>query len=66
MELAPDFDNPLHCWLTAFGRCRRLGRPMLEVVGMEPGLKAFFEADQGFAQCVERAGGVGSMGTRAV
>ncbi|MDR1295802.1 MAG: Rpn family recombination-promoting nuclease/putative transposase, partial [Deltaproteobacteria bacterium] len=58
--MAPDFKNPLHCWLTAIARARGQGKSLKEVVEMDPVLKEFREADPGFAQFVDRYGIVAS------
>jgi hypothetical protein len=58
--MAPDFKNPLHCWLTAITRARDQGKSLKEVVEMDPALKEFREADPGFAQFVDRYGIVAS------
>jgi hypothetical protein len=52
--MEPDLKNPLHCWLTAIARARGQGKSLEEVVGMDPALKEFREADPGFAQFVDR------------
>ncbi|MDR1050745.1 MAG: Rpn family recombination-promoting nuclease/putative transposase [Deltaproteobacteria bacterium] len=58
--MAPDFKNPLHCWLTAIARARDQGKSLKEVVEMDTALKEFREADPGFAQFVDRYGIVAS------
>ncbi|MDR1295986.1 MAG: Rpn family recombination-promoting nuclease/putative transposase [Deltaproteobacteria bacterium] len=58
--MAPDFKNPLHCWLTAITRARGQGKSLNEVVETDPALKEFREADPGFAQFVDRYGIVAS------
>ncbi|MDR1309249.1 MAG: Rpn family recombination-promoting nuclease/putative transposase [Deltaproteobacteria bacterium] len=58
--IVPDFNNPLHCWLTAIGRARDQGRSLKGAVEMDQVLKEFCEADLGFAQFVDRYGVVAS------
>ncbi|MDR1871901.1 MAG: Rpn family recombination-promoting nuclease/putative transposase, partial [Deltaproteobacteria bacterium] len=54
LEIIPDFNNPLHCWMTAFCRAHKGKTSLKEVVEMDPRLKSFYQADQGFAQFVDR------------
>jgi hypothetical protein len=59
-EISPDFNNPLHCWLTALNRAQSLKKPLKEIVKMDPHLSAYYKADPGFAEFVERHGLVAS------
>ncbi|MDR1607123.1 MAG: Rpn family recombination-promoting nuclease/putative transposase [Deltaproteobacteria bacterium] len=51
-EIKPDFNNPLHCWLTALVRSEESNRRLMEVVEEDANLLKFSQADQGFAQFV--------------
>jgi len=51
-RITPDFQNPLHLWLTAIVRAQDESKTLREVVDMDHALQAFEQGNPAFAQFV--------------